>query len=275
MDVAVLGAGVTGKAAARALAATGASRIRLLNRSLERATDLAAGLALGDRAVPGTLDDLPEALAECDAVVCATAASRPVVLASDVASALARRPGRRLVLVDIAVPRDVEPEVRGLPGVTLLDLDDLEARCALDAHDRRREVERIEAVATAEAEDCAAALRARRAIPDIVALRRRADAIRRGEWRRFAGRLQRLSPAERAAVEQMTHAIVQKLLHPPTVALRHTETRREREALVEALGAAGAPEPPVGSTEATTEDTTDAAAEEGTEGGTIWSTTAP
>jgi glutamyl-tRNA reductase len=277
MDVAVLGAGVTGKAAARALAATGASRIRLLNRSPERAVALAGELALGDRVVPGTLDELPQALAECDAIVCATAASRPVVLASGVASALARRSGagqprggdssrlagRRLVLVDIAVPRDVEPEVRGLPGVTLLDLDDLEARCALDVHARRREVERIEAVARAEAEDCAAALRARRAIPDIVALRRRADAVRQGEWRRFAGRLQRLSPAERAAVEQLTHSIVQKLLHPPTVALRRTETRRERAALVEALGAAGSPEPPEDATEEGA-----AAGREGTEGGT-------
>ena len=80
-EVAVLGAGVTGKAAALALAATGAARIHLLNRSPERAAALAAGLALGERAVPGALDDLPHALATCDAVVCATAATRPVILA--------------------------------------------------------------------------------------------------------------------------------------------------------------------------------------------------
>src|SRR5262249_42583453 len=150
-----------------------------------RARDLADGLALGDRAVPGTLDELPAALAGCDAVVCATAAPRPVLLAADAAAALPRRSGRPLVLVDIAVPRDVEPEAGALPGVRLIALDGLEARCALDAHARRHEVERIEAAALAEAEACLAALRERRAAPEIVALRRRAAAVREGEWRRF------------------------------------------------------------------------------------------
>jgi glutamyl-tRNA reductase len=267
-DVAVLGAGVTGKAAARTLAARGAGRIRLLNRSADRAAELANALALGERVVPGGLDDLPAALAGCDAIVCATAAPRPVVTAAAVEAALQERtrrgpgssPERRaggaqehsapstggplaggaaLVLVDIAVPRDVEPAVRALPGVILLDLDDLEARCALDAEARLSEVQRVEAAARAEAEACLAALRARTAAPHIVALRRRADAIREAELRRFAGRLGDLDPAQQAAVEQMTHAIVQKLLHPPTVALR-SATRRTRTTLLEALGGAGA-----------------------------------
>lgn len=234
-DVAVLGAGVTGKAAARALAAAGVARIRLLNRSLDRARALADGLALGDRAVPGSLDELPAALAACDAVVCATAATRPVLLAADVTAALPLRAGRPLVLVDIAVPRDVEPEVGGLAGVRLLDLDGLEARCALDPHARRYEVDRIEAAALAEAEGCLVALRERRAAPDIVALRRRAAAVREEEWRRFSGRLGDLTPRERAAVQQLTHAIVQKLLHHPTVALRRAPGGRERAALLQAL----------------------------------------
>jgi glutamyl-tRNA reductase len=234
-DVAVLGAGVTGKAAARALAAAGVARIRLLNRSLDRARALADGLALGDRAVPGDLDELPAALAACDAVVCATAATRPVLLAAAVKAALPLRAGRPLVLVDIAVPRDVEPEVRALPGVRLLDLDGLEERCALDPRARRHEVDRIESTALAEAVDCLEALRQRRAAPDIVALRRRAAAVREEEWRRFSGRLSDLTPRERAAVQQLTHAIVQKLLHHPTVALRRAPGGRERAALLQAL----------------------------------------
>ena len=138
------------------------------------------------------------------------------------------------MLVDIAVPRDVEGAVRDLPGVSLIDLDDLEARCALDPRARRQELERVERAARAEAESCAAALRARAAVPDIVALRRRAAAVRAAELRRYSGRLAGLSPAQRDAVQQLTHAIVQKLLHAPTVALRRSG-RRDRASLLDAL----------------------------------------
>ncbi len=240
-DVAVLGAGVTGKAATRALMAAGAGRVRLLNRSLDHAVAVAAKLALGDGVAPGRLDELPEVLASCDAVVCATAAARPVVTAAAVAGALPRRPGRPLVIVDIAVPRDVESAVRSLPGVILVDLDDLEARCALDVGERREVLDRVEDAVRTAAEECAAALRARAAVPEIVALRRRGAAIREAELRRWAGRLAGLAPAERAAVEQMTHTIVQKLLHSPTVALRRagarggTSARRTRAAILQAL----------------------------------------
>lgn len=240
-EVAVLGAGVTGKAIVRAFAAAGVRRVRLLNRSLEHARSVANTLALGDRVTVAPLDDLPEALATCDALICATAAARPVVTAAAVAAALPLRAGRPLVIVDIAVPRDVEPDVRHLPGAILVDLDDLEARCALDPGERRHELDRVERAAADAAQECLAALRARAAVPEIVALRRRGAAIREAELRRWAGRLNQLAPADRAAVEQLTHAIVQKLLHPPTVALRRASVgggataRRTRAAILQAL----------------------------------------
>lgn len=240
-DVAVLGAGVTGKATVRAFAAAGVRRVRLLNRSPDHARSVANTLALGDRVTIAPLDDLPQALATCDALICATAAARPVVTTATVAAALSLRAGRPLVIVDIAVPRDVEPEVRHLPGAILVDLDDLEARCALDPTERRHELDRVERSATDAAQECLAALRARAAVPEIVALRRRGAAIREAELRRWAGRLNQLAPADRAAVEQLTHAIVQKLLHPPTVALRRASARggatarRTRAAILQAL----------------------------------------
>jgi glutamyl-tRNA reductase len=169
-------------------------------------------------------------LVEADALVCATASPVELVSAAAVAGAVRQRRGRLLVVVDIAVPRDVEPAVRALPGVRLIDLDDLEARCALDGAARRRELERAEALAREAAEACMAALRVREAVPDIVALRQQAEAIRAAELRRAAGRLSRLAPDERAAVEQVTHAIVQKLLHPPTVALRRATASRSAAA---------------------------------------------
>ncbi|MGH2352650.1 MAG: glutamyl-tRNA reductase, partial [Chloroflexota bacterium] len=155
--VAVLGAGATGKTAARALALGGAGQITLLNRSLERARDTAASLGLGERLSPQPLSDLPTVLAAADAVICATAAASPVISAAAVAAALPRRGGRPLVVVDIAVPRDTEPPVRALAGVDLIDLDDLEARCALDGTARQREMERVEAAARQAAEECLAA----------------------------------------------------------------------------------------------------------------------
>jgi glutamyl-tRNA reductase len=238
-EVTVLGAGVTGKMAARALAAAGAGQVTLLNRTLERADSVVEELALGGRVLASTLAELPHALSTSAAVICATAAAAPVLTAEMAAAAVAARAGRPLVIVDIAVPRDVEPEVRQLPGVTLIDLDDLEQLCPLDAGTRHRLLEQVERAAREAAESCIASLRARDAIPDIVALRRRAAAIRDAELRRFAGRLSGLAPRERAAVEQLTHAIVQKLLHPPTVALRRATATadggRRRAAILDAL----------------------------------------
>jgi glutamyl-tRNA reductase len=244
---AVLGAGVTGKAAARELVAAGARHVTLLNRSPGHAAAVAEALALGDRLSPAPLDCLPAVLQQADAAICATAAPFSVVPAAMVEASLEAREGRPLILIDIALPRDVDPAVRNLPGVRLIDLDDLEAHCALDAADRRRELDRAEALAGEAAAACVAALREREAVPEIVALRRHAEAIRTSALRQASGRLERLGPTERATVEQLTHSIVQRLLHGPTVALRRTAgtagtpaaAARERAALLGALRQTG------------------------------------
>jgi glutamyl-tRNA reductase len=217
---AVLGAGATGKAATRALVAAGADPVTLLNRSPERAIAALEALGLGGSVRAESLDRLPNVLVEADAVICATAAASQIISAEVVTAALAQRHGRPLVLVDIAVPRDVDPAVRDLPHVELIDLDDLAACRALDIAAQRRALDRAEAEAREAAEACMAAVRAREGVPDIVALRRRAEAVREAELRRFARRLGHLAPEERAALDQLTRAIVQKLLHSPTVALR-------------------------------------------------------
>jgi glutamyl-tRNA reductase len=241
---AVLGAGATGKLALHTLLTMGAAHVWLLNRSPERAATLTAAADAGSRVTPGPLNALPGVLREIDLLVCATAAAVPVVGQSVVAAAAAQREGRPLAIVDVAVPRDVEPSVRDVPGVTLLDLDDLEERCAVDAHGRKREMERAEARAREAAAECIAALRLRAVAPDIAALRQSAESIRQRELLRVAGKLRDLTPRERAAVEQLTYTIVQKLLHAPTVALRRTATTpsrravRERAAILAALSAA-------------------------------------
>jgi glutamyl-tRNA reductase len=238
---AVLGAGATGKLALQALLAAGATHVTLLNRSVERAERLVAQMGSAGRVAAGPLDDLPDVLRDVDLLICATAAAAPVVRHDVLAAAMAHRDGRTLAIADIAIPRDVDPAARELPGVSLIDLDDLEARCAVDAGGRQRELEQAEERARRAAEACVGALRLRLVGPDIAALRQHAEGIRQAELQRMAGRLRDLTPKEQAAVEQLTYTIVQKLLHAPTVALRRTAQQhprrgtRERLAILSAL----------------------------------------
>jgi glutamyl-tRNA reductase len=231
---AVVGAGATGKAAAAALLAAGAAQLTMLNRSLQRAAAAAEWLSAPQRVVAASLDALPQALAEVEVLVSATASSAFVIPASVVAAAVSRR-RTPLMLVDIAVPRDVDPAVRGLKGVQLMDLDDLEARCAVDASSRQREIERVEGQAAAAAAAWVRAVQQRASIPDVVALRRRVEAIRRDELRRIAPRLAGLSPQERQVVEETTYRLVQKLLHQPSVSLRQMTNARHRGALLKMI----------------------------------------
>jgi glutamyl-tRNA reductase len=220
--VAVLGAGVMARVAAESLVAAGA-RVRLLNRTPGHAEALAAQLA-GEVSI-GSLDDLPRALEEAVLIVGATASRVPIVEVEAVRRAAARRHGRPLVLLDIAVPRDVEPNVRGLRGVQVFDLDDLERECPLDVTTRRTEIERAEALAAEEAERIAEWVRLRTVGPAIVELRGYAEDIRVAEIRRSSARLKGLTPEQNAAVEALTAGIVNKLLHGPTVALRDAAAR--------------------------------------------------
>jgi glutamyl-tRNA reductase len=217
----VLGAGVIARASAEALLASGA-RVRVLNRTPAHAERLVTHL--GPAVEVDSLDALPRALAEAVLVVGATASREPVVDFAAVETAVSQRPGRPLVLLDIAMPRDVDPRVRQLP-VTLIDLDDLERECPVDAPTRHAEHERAEALAVQEADRLTEWLRFRAASPDIAELRTYAETIRKSELRRSAARLRDLTPEQIAAVEALTTGIVNKLMHGPTVALRDAAAR--------------------------------------------------
>jgi glutamyl-tRNA reductase len=123
------------------------------------------------------------------------------------------------------LPRDIEPTVRDTPGVTLIDLDDLERLCPVDVESRNAERQHAEGLAAEEADRLAEWLRFRAVSPAITELRTYAEAIRRTELRRSAARLRDLTPDQIAAVEALTSGIVNKLMHGPTVALRDAATR--------------------------------------------------
>ena len=210
-DVVVVGAGQMAALAVKHLRRRGVGPVRILNRSLKHAR------ALADRtnAAHGDLDTLPEALAHADLVVSATGAAGVVVTGD----AVGRR-DRPLVLVDLAMPRDVEPSVAELPNVTLIDIVSLRER--LSDRDERTagEIVRAHEIVAEEVHRYAIRKRSDALAPIITALRARGDEILQAELGRHASRLGDLTADERAAVEQLARSIVAKLLHDPIVALK-------------------------------------------------------
>jgi glutamyl-tRNA reductase len=210
----VLGAGEMGEAMAQALAsALEDGSLLVVNRTWSRATQLAA--RCGGRAIEWSA--LPAALEQADVLLASTGSSELLLTASDLEPVLVSRDGRPLLIVDIAVPRDVDPAVGSLPGVTLFDMDDLTASAAVAMAGRRQEVPRAEAIVVEEVERYLDKAAQRHVAPLVAALHERAEQVRTSELVRFRRRLAALEPAEAAAVEALTRGIVAKLLHEPTV----------------------------------------------------------
>jgi glutamyl-tRNA reductase len=220
-SVLVVGAGEMGEGMAVALAGAGVAEVRVANRTAARASALAA--RVGGRAVP--LAEFPNHLADVDLVLTSTGSPTLLLEQGDLVPVMAARPDRPLLVVDIAMPRDVEPAVRGLANVRLIDLDDLERECPVDVSVRQAELRHAETLAAAEAERIASWLRLRSASPAIAELRTYGESIRRRELLRSSSRLKDLTPEQLAAVEALTNGIVNKLLHGPTLALRDAATR--------------------------------------------------
>lgn len=214
--VAVIGAGDAGRATARSLVAAGVQEILVVNRSPERAEDLARDV--GGRPTPYA--DRISAIERADIVISSTDAGEHVVSAPEIGEVMARRAARPLLCVDIAVPRDFDPAVAEIASVLLYNVDDLEAVCAAKREEREREVSRVEAIIEEGMADYRAWHSAQQVIPTIGALYQRAESIRRRELDRTLGRLAALSPEERDMIEAMTSSIVRKLLHDPVAALR-------------------------------------------------------
>jgi glutamyl-tRNA reductase len=210
----VVGAGSMGGLALATLARAGAAPLLVTSRRTESAARAAE--LHGATAVPW--DVLGQHLSTVDIVVTVTASPTPVLDADLVGLALRARPGTPLSIVDLAVPRDVEPSVASLPGISLIDLDTI-ARASLTAPsvaDR----EAAEAIVAAEVEGFRAWLRGADAAPTVAALRARADEVVGVELRRLWHRRPDLSEDQRADFARTVHRVVQRLLHQPTVRLR-------------------------------------------------------
>jgi len=227
----VLGAGEMGASMVESLAGAGVAELTIANRTHDKAVALAR--SVGGRAI--RFADLPAALVSADVVLTSTGASSVLLTRAEVEEAMAARQGRPLVLVDIAVPRDIDPSVAELDGVTVLDMDALSAFAERGLAERRREIDAVRAILDEELERYRAATSAREIAPVIVALREAAEAARLTELDRARARLGDLDEAQLAAIEKLTQGLVAKLLHQPTVALREAAGSAKGERLVQAL----------------------------------------
>jgi glutamyl-tRNA reductase len=213
--VALIGAGRMARKAATALLANGVQEIMVVSRSL----DSAAAVAAEWRGEAATLEELPQVLARADIVISSTSSPEPIVAAPLVRRAMAGRE-RPLVFIDIAVPRDIHPAVREIPGVQLFDLDGLQARLDRSLAERRKEIPRAEAI-VAEAMARFAEWRVESDVfPLLSELRQQADRVRAQELDRMLRQLPAADAELRRRLEQFSHALVNKLLHQPTQRLR-------------------------------------------------------
>ena len=216
--VLLVGAGKMSELAARHLVDQGAFPIYVANRTWSRAQDLAR--ALSGTAVP--FAELDVALGSVDIVVTSTGASEPVIRRELVQEVMHGRRGRPLFFIDIAVPRDVEESVGTLPDVYCYDIDDLKQVVDANLRERAREAQRAEALVDREVAKFAARLRDVEVIPTIVSLRERLEAIRASELKRALARVPGAPAETREAMEALSSAIVNKILHAPITKLRES-----------------------------------------------------
>lgn len=213
--VLLVGAGKMGELAAKNLLGKGVASIAVVGRSPERARQLA--VQCGSAVTHSRLED---ALRDSDIVITCTSAPHHVIRKAMVERVTKERSGRPLFIIDIAVPRDVEPAAGELAGVHLYNIDDLESTVAANVRERREEARKVAPIIEQEVAAFERWLAIQRVVPTIIALRQRAEAIRQSELARTSAVLARLSAADRRRIEALTLAIQKKLLHDPITLLR-------------------------------------------------------
>ena len=216
--VLIVGAGETAEIVARALVARGVATVFVANRHYDRAIGLAE--RFDGEAV--RFEELPEQLEAADIVVAATNSPHHIVERDDLAQVMQTREGRTLLLVDIAVPRDIEPACRELPGVSLHDIDDVQQIAERNASGRESEARRAVPIIAAELDRFERWHASLEVVPTIAALRERGDEVVRRVLAENEGRWQELSEADLERLDAMARAIASRLLHEPTLRMKRS-----------------------------------------------------
>jgi glutamyl-tRNA reductase len=215
-SVLVIGAGENGELTARALHERGVSTVFVANRHYDRAI----GLAQRFSGTAVRFEDLPRRLLEADIVVSSTSSPHQIVGRDELALVVEQREGRPLLLIDIAVPRDIEPSVREIPGVTLYDMDDLQREVARNMGSREAEAVRARQLVDQEVDRFARWLASLDVVPTIAALRDLGEGVVQQVLRENEQRWESLSHADRERLAVMTRAVVSRVLHEPTLRLK-------------------------------------------------------
>lgn len=236
----LVGAGKMSELAARHLMAHGVESIIVANRTHERAVSIAE--EFGGEAI--RFEDLYHTADRADIIITSTGAPHAIFRREHAEMFLQRRKNRPMFFIDIAVPRDVDAELNKLDGIFVYDIDDLQQVVQANLQDRTVEANRAEEIIEAEVRRYEARMHGREAVPTIVSLQQHLEAIRRAELERARGKLGRLTPEQEIAIEALTRAIVNKVLHPSLVGLkRETKTFSEMVRRVFGIGGSEEAEP--------------------------------
>ena len=225
--VVILGAGETSELTARALADQGAGTIFVANRHADRALSLAqrfGGSVVG-------LDGLPDQLVQADIVVSSTSSPHPIVGREELELVMRERAGRALLLIDIAVPRDIDAGCGELDGVTLYDIDDLQALVARNLSTRAEETPQAQEIVEQEIHRFARWLGQLEVLPTVSTLREHGNTLVEQVLAENAGRWESASPRDLARVEAVARAVMSRLLHEPTIRLRSLSQERGHASL--------------------------------------------
>jgi glutamyl-tRNA reductase len=228
--VLVLGAGKMSELTARHLCSNGVCNVLVANRTFERAVELAD--KFDGEAIP--YEDLYERLADADILISSTAATEYVVTRDNIAQAMRHRKGDPLFLIDIAVPRDIDPDVNEVGDVFLYDIDDLNGVVESNLEERMREAEKAERIIGEELAAFEAWLESMEVVPTVAAIRAKAEAVRQQELEKAIKRLGGLSEKELKTIDALTCAIVNKMLHGPTSRLKSVAADKDGYEYVEA-----------------------------------------
>lgn len=218
--VLLVGAGEMAKLAAQHLVAQGVQKVFVTTRDAASAVELAR--RFNAASIP--FEHFRRELAEADIVLCSTGASHYLIGVEDVQQAVRRRMNRPIFLIDISVPRNIDPAVKDIDNAFLFDIDDLEMRVEQNLEERRREAVKAERMVEEEVGQILQWIKSLEVTPTIVALRNRAEEIKKAEVDKALARLQNLSPEERRIVEGLASGIVNKLLHGSLVTLKAEST---------------------------------------------------
>jgi glutamyl-tRNA reductase len=226
----LVGAGEMAKLAARHLIAQGVRHVRITTRTPHHAVDLAA--KFGGTPVP--FDQFKDEMASADIVLVSTGAAHYLISAEDVHRAVKERMNRPMFLIDISVPRNIDPAVRHVDNAFLFDIDDLKHRVEQNRAERVQEAEKAERMVVEEVGIMIEWMKSLEVTPTIVALRSRVDEIKQAEVEKVLSRLAHLSPLDRELIEGMASSIVNKLIHRTMVTLKTEVNSSNGPAFVEA-----------------------------------------